>query len=70
LKENETNSSECTLLSMVPLHIDITAEANGTMSLPLPKKGNKKPFADFLFMVEPVRARRGASIAPTDGLWK
>jgi hypothetical protein len=40
------------------------------MSLPLPKKGNKKPFTDFLFMVEPVRAHRGASIAPTDGLWK
>jgi hypothetical protein len=29
------------------------------MSLPLPKKGNKKPFTDFLFMVEPVRAHRG-----------
>jgi hypothetical protein len=30
LKQNETNSNECTL-SMVPLHIDITAEANDTM---------------------------------------
>ena len=30
LKENETNSNECTL-SRVPLHIDVTAEANGTL---------------------------------------
>jgi hypothetical protein len=30
VKQNETNSNECTL-SRVALHIDITAEANGTM---------------------------------------
>jgi hypothetical protein len=30
LKQNETNSNKCTL-RIVPLHMNLTAEANGTM---------------------------------------
>jgi hypothetical protein len=43
--------------------------AAGETSPPLPKKARKKPYRFFL-VVEPDRAHRGASIAPTDGLWK
>ena len=46
-------------------------EAESDHITPFPQKGQQKTIdRDFLFMVEPVRAHRGASIAPTDGLWK